>query len=234
MDKRTESLITYAAIGLGGLYLFNSFKKKSPAPMTNNLLPAGSSASTNLNTSTGNQSVALAQLPLNVGDNYEKIIYPAMVRANPNIANPNYTLTPAEANQYLNNYLDIKQGTINWFNGDHTKAAQEHWHTNGVPEKRTFLPLNPPSVIPYSGPPVGDAGGGGNFLSGALKVITSIADIIVGDQNQVQPTQGDIDVIVNSAAVLKALLPYFYNTPDGKKALAIEDKMTELLNKYVV
>lgn len=234
MDNGTKKMLGYAALGVGALVVVNKLKG-SPKPQP---LPPGSTTSYNSNPNLpavrpGTNTAALLQaLPPNVGDNYENIIYPAMLAANPNIGNPGYTLTDSEAQTYLNNYLDIQQGTKYWFGGDHLKAAKSHWQTNGVPEKRTFMPLNPPSVIPYTGPPV--SGGGGNFLSSALGVVTTVLGVLVGTERPDPAiTDRDLEVIVNSAYIIKEILPFYYQTPDMQLAVNIDKKVSELLNKHL-
>lgn len=233
MDKSTEKMLTYGAIGVGVLLVLPMLTKAKPAVYNPSLPITATNNPNNPVVSNPATPPALQQLPPNTGDNYEKIIYPAMLAYNPNVGNPNYTLTEAEARTYWNNYRDLREGGVNWFNGDHIAAARDHWHTNGVPEKRTFLPLNPPTTAPYIGPPVTpNSSGGGSFWSKALGVATSVLDIILGDQSDARLNDREVELIANSGVVIKQILPFYYNA-DLELAGRIDAKLDQVLKEYL-
>lgn len=235
MDKSTEKMLTYGAIGVGVLLVLPMLTKGKTTPplySTKPGTPGTPVAPGSPVVSNPALPPAIQQLPANVGDNYEKIIYPAMLAANPNIGNPNYTLTDGEAQTYWNNYRDLREGAVNWFNGNHILAARDHWHTNGVPEKRTFMPLNPPTIAPYIGPPVSPKSGGSSFWSGVLGVATSVLDVVLGDGQDIRLSDREVELIANSGAVIKQILPFYYNA-DLELAGRIDAKLDELLKEYL-
>lgn len=104
--------------------------------------------------------------------------YPAMLAANPEIANPNHILTAQEAAQYEANSLNL-QGWVNYvLNVTHDfstaqQALQYHWSTYGAVDKGTFLPLIPPDNTPFVPAPVNKNSSGSS--SATLNTIISVA-----------------------------------------------------------
>jgi hypothetical protein len=177
--------------------------------------------------------------------------YPAMLAANPNIGNPNYQLTSADAAQYLANYLELQQ----WLPtvvpssrfSSQLQALQWHWTTWGVPSKWTFLPLVPPkrdayvaapvnsNAVPVAGssakvtvnPTAAAASSGGNWVSAALPVVTTLIGLLGPGDNQLN--NDDVAVLFNGGGVIKEMLPLFYN---DSRSFLIEDKLNMLLAQY--
>lgn len=194
---------------------------------------------------------------------YLNYIRPAMIAANSNVANPGYTLTQSDANVYMNNYVDVAQ----WANNattlkqnvtKHTVlgALQYHWHTYGVPDQRSFLPLpwiDPQQWVP---PPQNTKSSGGGIFGSILKAVTVIGGGILevasagaltpivapataaalqlegqihGPINQLN--DAEIDLIVTSGLVIKKILP-FYLQVAPELVDSIEFRLDDLISKY--
>jgi hypothetical protein len=112
---------------------------------------------------------------------YLSYILPAMVQANPNVRNANYTLNATDLANYSDNYLDVTQ----WANtgcpqggGCHMnfdQALQFHWTTYGPGDNRTFLPLpwndmNAWAPAPIIAAPKKSSG----LFKGILQAVTAI------------------------------------------------------------
>lgn len=160
---------------------------------------------------------------------YEQYQYPAMLAANPNVGNPNYRLTDAEANQYLQNYLDLAQGLqLEATNGMTIQdAARRHWTNHGVAEKRTFLPLMPQDKTPFVPPPANNNASSGSWITSALGIATSVVGLL--GPGDVTLNQREAEVLINGGAILKNILPLFSEDP---REVAIDKKLTVLLEKY--
>jgi hypothetical protein len=95
------------------------------------------------------------------GSFYTCANYDQLLALNPNLGNPNYVMTQAEANTYLSNYLDLQQALPTWVGQDtygfHVNTIYDavtlHWKDYGCAEKRIFYPLVPPSNNNYIPPP---------------------------------------------------------------------------------
>ena len=105
--------------------------------------------------------------------------YAQLAAADPNLLNPNYQLTPDQAQQYYNNYTDLQQ----WISQPsvlaqlHTvqNAMQYHWTKYGVATKRIYYPFNIPSTAAYIAPPPAAKSSGSGILGTILKAATIVA-----------------------------------------------------------
>lgn len=172
---------------------------------------------------------------------FEDVLYPAAVKYDPQIGNPGYTPTDAECTQLLQNYLDLRQGLQQRVNGSHTmtQVVQDWWHTNGVPEKRIFLPLVPSSAVPYTGPlPNANSSGSGSTLK-TIGTVASIAAMILGvgegnvqtSLNQPLLNDYECEVLITGAAIAFDIIPFYYSQRSNL-ALQIEDRMEALVEQY--
>lgn len=158
---------------------------------------------------------------------------PAHILVNPNVALSSYTLTPAEAQQYMQNYLDIAQfanqatSVKKW--GSPTAAAQYHWHTYGVADQRSFLPINPPDGAPYLQPVANKNASGSAWVGTALTIAASVVKLL--GPNDPQLNQAEAQTLITGAAIMKEILPYYYKT-DPKLANAIAARLDGLLKQY--
>lgn len=182
---------------------------------------------------------------------YTQYEYPAHQLVNPNISVSSYQMTDAEAQQYLNNYLDLKQ----WANTpgikdnkDHTfasplAAARWHWNTYQPGEQRTFLPMMPTftgtfvAVQQATGVTVNPTTGGSSTINtvatiglDALKIAGGVIALL--GPNDPQLTPNDVYLLATSGAVIKQILPYYNNKNNAKMALAINDRFDGLLKQY--
>lgn len=165
---------------------------------------------------------------------YLASIYPAMKIQDPNILNPSYTLTAAEAQQYYNNYSDLQQ----WFKqmgsthvpgcatGDLTCTMQYHWKLYGVPEQRTFLPLVPPDGISVYVPPPSNksSSGGSSTISSIISVVGTVAALFGVDRLN----DKDLEIIFTGSALAKQILPLYNNN----FSTIIDNKINQVLNDY--
>lgn len=174
---------------------------------------------------------------------YLAYIYPAMKVANPNIANPSYQLTTSEAQQYGANYQSIQvwaNDVVNIHKQPHMTdiitAYKFHWKTYGVVDQNTFLPL--PAVFPndYVVAPVVPKAKSGNFLSSALSVLGTAAQIavkIVGvNDDDDTLTDGDVELLVTGNYIVSNMLPMFAKD-DRALSVAIGDKINSVINDYL-
>ena len=174
---------------------------------------------------------------------YLSYIYPAMVKANPNVTNPSYTLTSGDAAQYMANYQDVStwanlSSTINskQAGGTVLGALQYHWHTYGVPQQRTFLWLNPPDTAAYvpaqSNP---NSSGSSSTFSDILSTagtVASYAIALAGPQNQGSLNDLDIETIVTASAVIKNILP-FYKNSNNSFVVSFDNELDQILTRYI-
>lgn len=181
---------------------------------------------------------------------YTQYEYPAHVAVNPNISVSAYQMTDAEANQYLNNYLDIKQ----WANTpgikdnkDHTftsplAAARWHWNTYQPGEQRTFLPMMPTftgtfvAVEQATGVGVNPSTSGSSTINtiatiglDALKIAGGVIAILGPNDEKLTPN--DVYLLATSGAVIKQILPYYYKN-NAKLAMSIDAKFDGLIKQY--
>lgn len=175
---------------------------------------------------------------------YTQYEYPAHLLVNPNVGQSSYTLTDAEATQYLNNYLDVKQfaqsATSVKAYGSALAAAKYHWHTYQPGEQRTFLPMMPTFTGTFSSvqiaaginpnAPAQSSSGGSSWVGTALSIAGSVIALL--GPNDAQLNKGEVMVLATSGAVLKQILPYYYNTDQSKLALAIDARFDGLLKQY--
>lgn len=217
------------------------------------------------------------QVPTNYGINsgvrgnlngvYTVSNYAQLLAANPNLGNPYYKMTEAEISQYLSNYIDLQQGLPSWIGHkqpDGTKpqnisqAAQEHWLNFGCAEKRIFLPLEPPSNIPYVPPPPAPKSSGSGVLGSILKAVTIVAGgaITVATGGAAAPlvaagesaaltaesaihgpdttgllNDAEIQLLFQSAAVIYDILPLYANN-DPVLTRSIKLRLDELLKHH--
>jgi hypothetical protein len=190
---------------------------------------------------------------------YLTYIYPAMIAQNSNVSNPAYTLSQTDAINYLANYTDVSQ----WANnasaqggGRHDtpyQAAVYHWHTYGVPEQRTFLPLpwtNPAQWVPApvkTGSSVfGDVLKGLTVVgAGVLEVasagtltpvVAPTAALALSAESSIKgtcpvPSDDELQILFTGAWVLTNILPY-YNQTNKKVVKQINNTLHSLLNQY--
>lgn len=162
--------------------------------------------------------------------------YPAHQKVNSNIGNASYTLAPGEAQQYLQNYLDVNQwstsaAVLKQF-GNQQAAAQYHWKTFGAIERRTFLPLYPPfntNWVPPVTPAQPAKSSSGSWVTSALSIAGSVVALL--GPNDPPLSAMDQQILFTGSAVLKQVLPYYYKS-SPKLSGAIESRMDALLNQY--
>jgi hypothetical protein len=169
-----------------------------------------------------------------VGPHAETVAnYAALVAANPNLANPNYQLTAAEAQQYAANYLDISQGVATWPGGLSQANLQKHWTLFGAPYQRIFIPLVPPSGAPYipvQQNPNSSGGGGSSWVSSALSIAGTILPAILG--NDPKLNNAEVQMLMTGACIIKDILP-MYRQRNGPAVDQIGARLTDLLTQYV-
>ena len=199
-------------------------------------------------TSTGSTTVGInSGVKGGNGSFYTCSNYQQLLAANPNLGNPNYVMTAAEATQYIANYLDLQQAFPQWIAAKNQykgavlstpqQCAQAHWNNTGCAEQRIFLVLSPPSTGAYVAPPAQPAssGSGGGFLSGLLGVATKVVPIvaaIAGDYNAPQLNDADLQALFTSAAIINDILP-MYASADIVQVNAIDSSLNGLLKQYV-
>jgi len=167
--------------------------------------------------------------------------YNQLLAAVPNLGNPSYSMTDAEASQYVANYSDLQQGLPSWLNvkqPDGTtpttlnQAARSHWKFYGCAEKRIYLPLQPPSTAAFIPPPQNSQAkpsGSSSTLSTILGVATTVLGFL--GENDGQLNNADVQMLFTMSAVIKDILP-LYEPKDPLLTRAIEAKMNVLLNQY--
>lgn len=253
-----EDLIPWLIGGLGAFFLIS--KAGTSGSLTSStggagVAPAGSAGSTPNGDSTGPVQTTsnggtvypyvtkgAPNFPTSYNQQYYlSYIYPNMVAANPNVTNPNYSLTPNDAAQYLSNYADLDQwaalpSTLNskqiaGYGGGTLGAARFHWANNGVPEKRTFLWLYPPDQTNYVAP-AGKASSGSTFTT-ILKDVTSVAGaaIALAGPNDPGLNNTELELIVTGGAVVKNMLPLFANA-DNNLVTLIDNRLDQILTFY--
>ena len=206
-------------VGAAGIGLF-LLTRKSPA--------------TTLSTTTSVATAGAPPAPTSYNQAYYlQYQYPAMVAQDPNITNPNYTLTQAQANQYLQNYLELQQ----WITtvvpkpfATQLAALQYHWKTYGVALKYTYLPLIPPKNANWTPPPANaNSSGSSSTFSTILGAATSIIALL-GDKQRLN--DADLELLFNGCAVAKNIVP-LYMKADPRMSVLINQKMDEVLTDYI-
>jgi hypothetical protein len=163
--------------------------------------------------------------------------YAAIVVANPNQANPYYQLTAAEQQQYVANYLDIRQGVATWPGGLSPANIQKHWTLYGPSQQRIFLPLQPPSGAPYVAPPSNSNSSGMGFINTVSTIVSvggEVAKIaMMAGPEPFEPLLNDaeVDLLVTSSAVIKKILPYYLEVAPNLVA-SIDNNIDGLLSRY--
>jgi len=207
-------------------------------PGLNNVIPgSGATSAANVGVNSGVKG--------GNGSFYTVANYAALLAANPNLGNPNYQMTDAEAQQYLANYSDLQTGLPTWIGhpdvGGNTvtslnQAAREHWKYYGCAEKRIYLPLQPPSTAAFIPPPVNNqakSGGGSSWIGSAISTVGSIALALLGNQSASVPVlnDGEVNVLVTGAAIVKKILPFYLQVaPD--LVHSIENNIDAALSQY--
>lgn len=171
---------------------------------------------------------------------YLQYEYPAHQKINPNIVNSGYTMTDAEAQQYLNNYADINQwanstaangGVHQW--GSALNAAKKHWQTFQPAEQRTFLPLVPPFtgvwVPPVSNPNTSTSSSGSSWVSTALTIGTTLVGLL--GPNDAAFTDADLEIIATGGFVVQQVAECYMNVKP-KMASAILAKLDSIIKQY--
>jgi hypothetical protein len=225
MDKGTEKLLIYGGIAAVGLYFFMQ-------PTTTVAVPATATA----------PASTIPAPPASYNQAYYLTYqYPAMVAANPNITNPNYQMTAAEAQQYYNNYTQIQQWSATVIPKPFPTlqaACQYHWKTYGVAQQMSFMPFTPPDIQGWTPPPANaNTSGSSSVLSTALKVAATAAPYAaillgVGAPPQNQLNDADVEILINGGGIALDILPYYYSTPNGATVRETTNKLTALLKQY--
>lgn len=234
-------MMLYGGVAVAAFLLLNKSKNTTPILKTNtgtSITPT--SPVSNTVTPTGTYSDPNANVLISKESGLTNAQYAAMLAQNPNIANPNYRLTDAEATQYLNNYLDLRQELPNWVKSGHIgsgtllDAAREHWKEFGAVVKMTFLPMNPPSARAYEPPPPQPATAatktsGGGFWSTIGKGL-GVATSIVGLFGDEKLNDKELEILTTGSAILNDILPMFGN---DKQSVVIKERMDGLLKQYL-
>lgn len=240
----------YVGAGLVGVYLLTRGGSTAAAsnPVTSllssvlpsstppNVIPTGPNAGTTYPYLTAGAPAippAFSQAYIN------SYILPAMIAVNSNVSNPGYTLSQTDATNYMANYTDVAQ----WANNTGPQggarhqtpyqAAVYHWHTYGVPQARTFMPLpwnDPGAWVPAVQNP--NSSGSSSTMS-VIGDVASVALAVLGPNNQDDPVLNDTEIqcVVTGAAVAKALLPMF-KTADPVLVQKIDNKINSVIMQY--
>jgi hypothetical protein len=159
--------------------------------------------------------------------------YSDLLAAVPNLGNPNYQMTPAELNQYLANYLDLRQGLATWSGGLSPHNIQYHWTNGGCAQKRIFLPLQPPSMAAFVPPPPSSGSSWTSWIGPVLQVAGTVVEAVAGvDNPKYDLTAGEIEVLITGAAILKDILP-FYEMNQSTRVEMATNRLNSLLSDYV-
>lgn len=210
MKKKTENeLLIGGGILAAGILVYEFFIKK---PVTT--------------TPTGTTIV-----PGSPGDHTHDPVstYAQAVAENPNTLNSNYVMTDAEAQQLLNNYLDLRQGLVTGgWNKNILQAARDWWKLHGVAEKRVFVPLLVPSTAPYvPAPSNSNSSGSSSWVGSALSIAGTILAFFGVDDNKLNDTE--IEILFTSAAIAKDILPLYHTTLSKQ----IDTKLNAVIEQYV-
>jgi len=220
MDNKELLLIGGAAVV--GLYFYTK----------NNTATSPSPSTSNVNTAIPAAPAVFSQ------SYYLEYQYPVMIQQDPNLLNPGYQMSQLENDQYYNNYLDLQQ----WWNTSGVQhalktidaAMQYHWHTYGVSQMRTFLPLVPPSNVPYVPAPANSNSSGSTvstITNTVLGVAGSIASLL-GSKPQQKLNDAEIALLMNGSGIAKSILPFFA-TADHQATVLIGEKIDNVLSDYI-
>lgn len=155
--------------------------------------------------------------------------YQIMAKLYPDTVNPNYTMTDAEAQQFLDNYNDVKQALIKGKNSSLLGAARFFWREYAVPRKMTFLPLKYPRTNGYNGPGISYLTER-SIVQGLVEMMGYVGtgiSMFGGVDHELKPHE--VDVIFNGAAIIKPILTFFEK---DDMVDAINDKLTSILVTY--
>ena len=269
MSKQISPLLIIGGAAAAYL-LLNSGSQTAPGgvsvnPITNalaNLLPGSTTATQQIPTNYGiNSGVRGADGVLQVSN------YPQLIAANPNLGNPNYIMSASENGQYLANYLDLQQGLPAWIGhkaidgstpANLSQAAQVHWKSYGCAEKRIFLPMQPPSNVPFVPAPAVAKSSGTGILGTVLKAVTIVAggvltvvsagtaapliaagtsaaltveSAIHGISDTEVLNNTELQLLFQGAAILYDILP-LYEKNDPLLVTAIKQQLDTLLKQY--
>lgn len=165
---------------------------------------------------------------------------PAHIKVNPNVGVQSYTLTDAEAGVLMNNYIDIQQ----WATGNGpgygmhdlkvstpADCCRYWWHTYGVSDRRTFLPMVPVFTGTFIKPvtTTSSSSGGGSWISTALGIAGSVVALL--GPNDPPLNDADQQMLFTGAAVMNEILPFYYKS-NPKLSTAIDDRLQALLKQY--
>ena len=168
--------------------------------------------------------------------NYAAVVsnYNTLIQADPNLSNPNYQLSPSEAQQYAANYADISQGVATWPGGLSQKNLQKHWTLYGCAQKRIFLPLVPPSAAPYvatvQNNPKSSGGGGSSWVGPAITTAGMIVVALLG-VDDTKLNNAECQLLFTGSAIMKDILP-FYALSNRIAVNEIQGRLDDLLTQY--
>jgi hypothetical protein len=220
-NNNTLLLVGGGAVVLGGLYLYSKNKTPSLVPGTN----------------TPGTTSNIPPAPASYDDQYYKTYqYPALIKANPNLLNSNYQLTPTDANNYLNNYLEIQQwlptvvGSGKSFSTNQ-QALQYHWTHYGVAQQYSFVPFYPPKNAQWTHPPVNpsSSGSGGGVLS-TIETVAGVAAMFLGPNDR-DLSNEEVEILVTMAPVTNDIIK-FYLKSDRQLVGLIDRKLNDLVSQY--
>jgi len=232
---KTDQILLYGGGALAAYFLFLK-------PGTTTSLTPGTTSTSVPGSTTATGLIGInSGITDSTGSFYTVSNYNQLLAANPNLGNPNYQMTSAELNQYLANYLDLRQGLPTWIGkkspsgqtiSTMQQAEQVHWQYHGCAEKRIFLPLQPTSNGNYVPPPVNTASsgssGGSSWVSSALGIATTVIGLLGPDE---QLNDADCQALFTMSAIIKDILP-LYAESDPILTRAIETRMNALLTQY--
>lgn len=228
----TPLLVGGAALGLYLLLGRNSSSTSPLTALTKTLLPGGTSG--NGASPVVPNAPALTPLAWNEAY-YNSYQYPQLVANNPNLQNPNYQLTDADASNYLNNYLELQQwvqnADVKKKFGNNKAALQWHWTTYGVPYHYSFVPFTPPKNVQWTPPPVNkNSSGNSSMFTTILGDVATVAvAALAGDEPLLN--DAEINLVLTSAAVTKKILP-FYLFGNQKLVSSISQKLDSIISAY--
>lgn len=160
---------------------------------------------------------------------YDQYEYPAMVAANPNIQNPNYQMTYAEAMQYKANYLEIQDWLPSVDKHDFPtdqSALQYHWHTFGVAQRYSFMPFIPPKNAHWVAPPANsNSSGGSSWVGTALSIAGTIIGFFGTDEKL---NDKEVEVVLTGAAVASRVLPFF----NSQLSAQAGERLASIVSEY--
>lgn len=245
MAKSDNTLLIVGGLVVAGYFLFFN---NSAGPVTNPLTTLQNAGTSLLNTVVAPTTTypylvtGAPGIPAAYSAPYYLVyIRPAMLALNSNINNPAYTLSNTDINNYFANYTDVKQWAYNTgpTGGGRAMTPQQaaiyHWHTYGVPDQRTFLPLPWNDPVNWVPPPANaKSSSSSSWIGTALQVAGTVASAVImagpatSDSNL---NDGEINLVITSAAITKKILP-FYLEVAPKLVASIENTIDILISEY--